>query len=133
MALLQNVPVRLVLILCACLVLPGCRRAGENDTDLILAHEISPEPPKVGPATVTLTLTDKAGVPIKGAKVLLEGNMSHPGMPPVLSEAYEADSGHYRGSLDFKMSGDWVITVRMTLADGRAVTREFDVSRVRSE
>jgi len=129
----KTVPVLLRFIFCACLALPGCRRAIENDADLIVAHQISPNPPKVGPATVTLTLTDKTGAPVRGAKVVLEGNMSHPGMPPVLGEAHETDSGQYRGSLDFKMGGDWVITVRMTLADGRAVTREFDVSRVRSE
>jgi len=129
----KTVPVLLTFVFCGCLVLPGCRRATENDTDLILAHQISPDPPKVGSATVTLTLTDKTGAPVKGAKVVLEGNMSHPGMAPVLSEAHETDSGQYRASLDLKMSGDWVITVRMTLADGRAVTREFDVSRVRSE
>jgi hypothetical protein len=87
----------------------------------------------MGPATVTLNLSDKAGAPVSGAKITLEGNMTHPGMPPVVSQAQEIDGGQYRGPLDFKMGGDWVITVRITLADGKVVTRDFEVSKVRPE
>jgi hypothetical protein len=129
----RTVPVLLGFVFCACLALLGCRRPVENDPGLILTHQISPAPPKVGPATVALTLADKAGAPLRGAKVVLEGNMSHPGMAPVLSDAHETEAGQYRGPIDFKMSGDWVITVRITLPDGRAVAREFKVTGVRPE
>src|SRR5215510_665990 len=86
--------IRLLCALCVCLlIVQGCRRPTQSTADLTLAHEVSPQPPRVGPATITL----KA---VAGAQITLEGNMSHAGMVPVLAEAREVEPGSYRATME---------------------------------
>jgi hypothetical protein len=101
--------------------LSACR--GDVDTgdpELSLDLAISPTPPAVGTARLIITLSDSGGLPFEGAEVVVEGNMSHAGMVPVLDTAVAEDPGRY-GISDFKftMAGDWVLTVQATLPDGR--------------
>ncbi|HEX2268168.1 MAG TPA: FixH family protein [Pyrinomonadaceae bacterium] len=100
--------------------------------DLTLAHEVSPQPPRVGPATIVLTLTDASGTAVSGARFQLEGNMSHPGMTPVFAEAAEVEPGRYRANLELSMAGDWHVAVQVTLRDGRKFEREFEIKGVAS-
>jgi hypothetical protein len=86
----------------------------------------------VGTATFTLRVADASGRPLSGARVSLEGNMTHPGMRPVFAEARELEPGRYQSSLEFTMGGDWVVLVRVTLPDGRKIERQFDVKGVQS-
>ena len=118
--------------LCAGLFLAGCQPRVETRADLTVAHEVAPDPPRVGTATITLRVADAAGRPLSGARVSLEGNMSHPGMRPVFGEARELEPGRYESPLEFTMGGDWVVLVRLTLPDGRKIERQFDVKGVQS-
>jgi Cu(I)/Ag(I) efflux system membrane fusion protein len=121
-----------VLVLCAGLFLAGCgRRPGAQD-GVSVEHEVTPRPPRVGRARVALRVSDAAGRPLSGARVELEGNMSHAGMRPVFGEATESGPGRYESALEFTMGGDWVILVRLTLPDGRKIERQFDVKGVQS-
>jgi YtkA-like protein len=104
----------------------------ETPPDLVFESKIAPDPPRTGPVTVTLKLADSVGRPIDGAKINLEGNMSHPGMRPVFSEAREVEPGRYEAALEFTMRGDWVILFHLTLPDGRRMQRQIDVKGVRS-
>jgi hypothetical protein len=103
------------------LLLSACR--GEVDTgdpDLFLDLAISPTPPAVGPGRLIISLTDSAGAPVAEAEVVVEGNMSHAGMVPVLDTAVAEEPGRYGISdFTFTMAGDWVLTVQATLPDGR--------------
>ena len=110
----------------------GCRRPAAPEPDLSLKLSVSPDPPVVGPASVVVSVTDPGGRPVTGAAVELEGNMSHPGMVPVLGRATEAGPGRYEGPLEFTMAGDWIVTVGVTLADGRTLRRDLDVRGVRT-
>jgi hypothetical protein len=120
------------LLLAALLLLGtvGCARGGRDLPDVGLDLVIEPQPPQIGPATVTVTLTDAAGQPLSGATVELEGNMSHAGMVPVLASASEEAPGRYRAALEFTMGGDWFILVRADLPDGRSLERTVDVPGV---
>jgi len=80
-----------------------------------------------------VTIADADGQPVTGAKVELEGDMSHAGMVPVPAQATEMAAGRYVSSLDFTMAGDWIVTVRATLADGRVVEYQTDVPGVKDE
>jgi hypothetical protein len=60
----------------------------------------------------------------------LEADMSHPGMAPVFCEAREVAPGRYQGSLEFGMSGDWVVLIHVTLPDGRTLERDVNVTGV---
>jgi hypothetical protein len=93
---------------------------------------VEPEPPRIGPAMVTVTLDDASGQPIHGAQVQLEGNMNHAGMVPVLAQTVEVAPGRYRAELEFTMGGDWFILVHADLPDGRSMERKIDVPGVDS-
>jgi YtkA-like protein len=121
------------LALCANVLHSGCRKTSESPPDIVFEGKVAPDPPTKGPATVTLKLADSAGKPIVGARVNLEGNMSHPGMRPVFGEASEVSPGRYESALEFTMGGDWVILFHITLPDGRNLQRQIDVKGVRSE
>jgi hypothetical protein len=121
-----------VLGLCAGLFLAGCQRRPESQDGVSVEHEVSPRPPRVGPARIALRVSDAAGRPLSGARISLEGNMSHAGMRPVFGEARESEPGRYQSDLEFTMGGDWVILVRLTLPDGRKIERQFDVKGVQS-
>ena len=129
--------VRWVQATCRCflvlLLLPGlsgCARGGSSLSDVQVELAVEPQPPQVGPAVVLVTLTGSGGQPIAGARVELEGNMTHAGMVPVLAPAVEIEPGRYRAELEFTMGGDWFILVRAGLADGRSLEEQVDVPGV---
>lgn len=101
---------------------------------MLVQHEISPSPPRVGPNIINLKLTDFASSkPASGARVRLEGNMTHAGMTPIFADATEVEPGRYRATLELTMSGDWVVLVHAALPDGRKVERQLDVKGVRAD
>jgi YtkA-like len=114
------------------LFLSGCHQTKDNQSDIKFEYKIAPDPPRTGPAMFTMKLDDAAGKPIHGARISLEGNMTHPGMRPVFSDAREFESGRYEASLEFTMRGDWIILVHLTLPDGRKLQRQITVNEVRS-
>jgi YtkA-like len=115
----------------ATLLIASCSRPVGSSSFVAIEHEISPEPARVGPATITLKLANSAAKPITGAHVAIEGDMSHPGMSPRFAEAKETDPGRYEARLEFPMAGDWVILLHVTLSDGKKLERQFDVRGVR--
>ena len=99
--------------------------------DIAVQYEIAPQPPRAGTTTIDLKLTDKNGVPVGGARVDLEGNMSHAGMAPLSGEAKEIEAGKYRGTLPLTMAGDWIVLVHITLPDGQKLQRQIEINGVR--
>jgi hypothetical protein len=113
--------------------LPGgaCGRRSQADSTLNLTWTLRPAEPVVGPAVLTVTLRDRAGAPLQGATVRLEGHMSHAGMAPVLADATQRAPGVYEVPFAFTMQGDWVLLVSAALPDGTRVERRIDVANVR--
>jgi len=99
--------------------------------DIAVQYEITPQPPRAGATTIALKLTDKNGAPVGGARVDLEGNMSHAGMAPLSSEAKEIETGKYRGTLQLTMAGDWIVLVHITLPDGHKLQRQIEINGVK--
>lgn len=117
-------------VFAAALAVSSC--GGRTTTSATLSWTLAPASPLVGPATVTVSLRDPAGKALlTGAKVRLEGYMSHPGMAPVVTEAAERTPGVYVAPIVFTMAGDWVLLVSATLADGGRVEQRIDVANVR--
>jgi hypothetical protein len=75
-------------------------------------------------------LADPSARPLAGARISIEGDMSHPGMEPVFAKASEAEPGTYVAHLQLTMAGDWVILVQGRLADGRKIERQTDLRGV---
>ncbi len=122
-----------LLLLTLLTLVAGCRRSGQDLSDVGVSLVVNPNPPQVGKALVTLMLSDSAGQPITGAKVEFEGNMSHAGMAPTLAQPTEVAPGRYEAPLEFNMAGDWFILVRATLPDGRKLERQVDVPGVEGQ
>jgi hypothetical protein len=110
--------------------IPACGGDTGPAPDVRVECRLTPEPPKVGPATVDLRLSDAAGAPIGGAKVRIEGNMNHAGMVPSIAEASELEPGSYQGTLEFTMGGAWFLLLEIELADGGKVEKTIDVPTV---
>jgi hypothetical protein len=110
------------------LLLSGCRGEPGDDLPVSARISVSPTPPLVGPALVVVELTDGEGVPVDGARVRVEGTMTHAGMVPVLAEAEATGAGQYRvQEFSFTMGGDWILRAHVTLPDGGEGVREREV------
>jgi hypothetical protein len=123
---------RALLLLAAGSALAGnaCRKPAEPAQDISVEESIAPQPVHSGEATISIHLADSSGHPLAHARIQVEGDMDHPGMAPVFSDAQEAAPGTYRAPLTFTMGGDWVVLLHITLADGRRIERQRDVKGV---
>ncbi len=110
----------------------GCRRPAVDESGISIDASISPQPVRAGAEAVSFRLTNAAHQPVTGAHVRVEGDMDHPGMAPVFSDAVEISPGSYRSPLNFTMGGDWVVLFHITLSDGRRVERQMGVKGVES-
>ena len=122
-----------VLLAMSCLVIAtaiGCHRATDDTPGITVREQISPQPPRVGPATVAIELADVAQKPIADANIMVEADMSHPGMSPVFGKANEIAPGTYSAPINFNMGGDWIVLLHIKLPDGRRIERQMDVRGV---
>lgn len=126
----------LLVSLAGALLVAGCPPAGDGDGggagDLVVELSTRPDPPAVGPTTVTLDLSrSDTAEPVEGAAVEVQGDMTHPGMVPVFATAREVAPGRYEAELDLTMAGDWVLMVEAVTPDGRSVERQLVLPGVR--
>ena len=102
----------------AALALVGCTPAGPAAPaapaapDITIMLEAAPEG-KEGTYLI-VHLVDAGGAAITDADVALEGNMTHAGMVPVVTDAVADDAdgeadGHYQVPFVFTMLGDWIV------------------------
>jgi hypothetical protein len=110
----------------------GCHRATDATPGISMQEQITPLPAHVGPVTVAVQLADADHNPLVRATIMVEADMSHPGMSAVFAEASETAPGSYRANVNFNMGGDWVVLLHIKLADGRKIERQVDVRGVRS-
>jgi YtkA-like len=121
--------VRFLCFLCLFMAgISGCRT--QSSTEITIAHEVLPQPPRVGQVAIRLRVTDASRKPLTGAQIKLKGNMSHAGMSPVFADTLEVAPGEYRANMNLSMAGDWVIIVHLTLPDGAKLMRQFEIKGV---
>ena len=116
----------------ACLFIAGCSRPSAAN-QVRIEHEVTPQPAKVGAMTINLRLSDKTGRAVEGASIRIEGDMTHPGMPPTVADAAEVAPGLYRGQLELSMAGDWVVVSHITLQSGETMVDQFDLQGVQQK
>lgn len=124
---------QLLRVAVAALLLAGCRQSVQPTAtpdpsiqislDLTEAH--------VGKTTLVVIVKDATGAPISDARVEIVGDMNHAGMAPSLGEAERGTDGRYEVPFEWTMGGEWIVTVRVTLADGRTVRQQL-TANVRS-
>jgi hypothetical protein len=111
----------------------GCGKQPANtQPGIAIEHQITPQPIRVGAATVNLTVRDRGERPVSGAYIALEAEMAHPGMSPEFGEAKEVAPGRYQGSVTFTMAGEWVLLMHITLRNGRRFEQQINVGNVRA-
>jgi len=120
------------IVLLSLLLAAGCHRAVAPPADVVIVHEITPKPVRVGLMTVALGLTDHSSKPVTAAHITLEADMSHPGMAPVFADTAEVAPGRYQGSLNLNMPGDWAVLVHVRMPNGERVDQQIDVRGVES-
>jgi hypothetical protein len=105
---------------------------GRAESSIAVSWSLEPAPPASGRETIAqVTLTDAAGQPVPGARLQIEGHMSHPGMAPITTRLTELADGRYEGRVQFSMAGDWILVVTGELADGTRIDRQLEVAGVR--
>lgn len=102
----------------------------QSSQEVFVAHEVSPQPPRVGQVEIRLRLTDASRKALTGVEIKLEGNMSHAGMSPVFANTLEVAPGEYEAKIALSMAGDWIILVHLTLRDGSKLERQFEIKGV---
>ena len=117
-----------VFSLCLLCLLVACRN--QPSPEVTVAHEVLPQPPRVGQVEIRLRVTDASRKPLTGAGIKLEGNMSHAGMSPVFADTIEVAPGEYRANMELSMAGDWVILVHLSLSGGTKLERQFEIKGV---
>ena len=110
----------------------GCHRTEDATPGVVVKESIAPQPPRIGPAIVSIKVSDPLQKPVSHATIMVEADMSHPGMSPIFAEAKEITPGSYRAPIDFSMGGDWVVLLHIKLPDGRRIERQTDVRGVLS-
>lgn len=133
MTIRQPLVLMFIVALVAGSALPACGRIQqdrlqEDDGTVVIQMETRPSPPGPGPGTLVFSVTDGQGRPLDNATLDVEGNMTHAGMVPVFAQAVGGEGGLYKVPFEWTMGGDWIVTVKATLADGSLVTRQFNVS-----
>lgn len=110
-------------LIIAMMTASACGRAeAPSGSDLTVHLQLVPAAPVVGREIVAqVTLQRRDGAPVPGARINLEGHMTHPGMAPVITPLTEASGGRYLARLTLTMAGEWVMLVRGELSDGQRV------------
>lgn len=124
-----------IFVIALCFAIPvivGCHRTNRSTATIIVHHQITPQPVRVGPAVIAIQLTNTAAKPLSHAAITVEADMSHPGMAPIFNEAKEISPGSYQASVDFNMRGDWVVLLHIKLANGETTEQSIDVGGVSS-
>ena len=103
----------------------GCHR--EARADVRIEWSVAPARPVVGPAVLTLRVLDTGARAVRGARLRVEGHMSHPGMAPAIASAIEREDGAYEAELQLTMPGDWILLITGTLSNGRRVEHRIDL------
>jgi hypothetical protein len=120
-----------VFVFCSLSCLAGCGRTAPADA-IRVSWTLDPSPPVVGtPIVARLTLRDSAQQPVTGARLRLEGLMSHPGMAPVTAAVVELGNGEYEAPLQFTMAGDWILLVTGELPGGVQLEKQIEIAGVR--
>jgi hypothetical protein len=120
-----------LLVFCGLSCLAGCGRTDPADA-IRVSWTLDPSPPAAGtPIVARLTLRDSAQQPITGARLRLEGLMSHPGMAPVNAAVVERGNGEYEAPLQFTMAGDWILLVTGELPGGVQIKKQIEINGVR--
>jgi nitrogen fixation protein FixH len=93
--------------------------SGKSSGDLTMTTSFSPNPPKQGPETITVTVKNATGDTVKGATVKIETNMASMSMSGPSLTATDQGDGTYVAHAKLDYATTWTFNVSAT-ADGKS-------------
>jgi hypothetical protein len=117
------------------LLLAACRQSAQQTPtpdaptpEFEIEMAVEPSPATTGDAFLVVTLNYPNGAPIDEATIEARGDMNHAGMTPVFGETSDNTNGVYRIPFEWTMGGDWIVTITVTLPDGRRVEQRYEMT-----
>jgi hypothetical protein len=97
--------------------------------DVSTSWSVEQQPANTGvSAIVTVRIwPGLGGPPIPGARLSLEGHMSHPGMAPVVAPMTDRGDGRYQARLPLTMTGEWSLVITGRLPSGSRIVEEHRI------
>ena len=122
-----------LLILMLALSIGACNRATDSTAAAGLHVTLVPATEGVQGDHLVVEIVNADGLPVTDVTVSLEGNMTHAGMVPVLTEsvwdgADGSEDGRYHVPFQFTMLGDWIVSVKIENRDGDHFSQDVDVT-----
>jgi hypothetical protein len=102
------------------------RSNDKNDAEVTITYQPVKEPVILGAGPATITLTTEDGAPVTDARIEVTNAMQHEDMASLSAEGEHSGNGQYAVPLIWSMAGEWQVTVKVTLADGRLFEQTFD-------
>lgn len=90
---------------------PAQESVASKDVNIVVAS--NPSPAMAGDVEVLLTITDKAGMPIEGAKVEVAADHTEMSGMSMSGQATEQGGGKYSIKANFQEAGKWMLTVKV--------------------
>ena len=87
--------------------------------DFSVATQFSPDPPKKGPETITVTVKDAGGAPVKGASVSIISNMPTMSMAGPTLSATDNGDGTYSTQTNLNYATQWTFDVKISASGKR--------------
>jgi nitrogen fixation protein FixH len=84
-----------------------------------VATQFSPDPPKQGPQTITVTVKDASGNPVKGASVTIGSKMPTMSMTGPNLNATDNGDGTYAAQTNLNYATQWVFEIAVSAAGKR--------------
>lgn len=101
-----------VAVLTIVLAMLGCSgKSANSQGDFTVATAFSPDPPKEGRETLTITLTDPSGAPVKGADVTITTAMASMSMTGPTITAHDNGDGTYTAEMGLQYATTWTFTI----------------------
>jgi nitrogen fixation protein FixH len=85
--------------------------------DFSVATQFSPDPPKQGPQTITVTVKDASGNPVKGATVKIASTMPAMSMTGPTLTAIDNGDGTYASQTNLNYATQWVFDIAVSAGD----------------
>ena len=87
----------------------------------------NPDPLRLGSDSFIFNVKDKTGKPIDNAIVLFDINMTTMNMGTQQGSAVSQGDGNYAATGNISMRGPWRIGTKVTMPDGKVVSKDFTV------